>query len=107
MTLRNAFANLATEPKQDGVIGYLREILRAAQYARTSADQMRVVVDSSAAAPAWTGTGTARVDLFYGVQGTAPAWYGNGSPNSMDLREQQMMASNANLGIAMQRWTVG
>lgn len=100
MSLRNAFENLATELKQDGIISMLKLILKSTTYARDSSDRMRVIVDSSITSIVYNRNSSAPLN-----SSTEP-WYSAGSWSTVDGRENAMIASNINVNVAMQRWRI-
>lgn len=70
---------------------------RALQYARDSADRMRVSVD----------TGTTTVGAVRWANYSIPAaWYGDGAPNSMDERELQREMTLQTFQGQRSRWTI-
>ena len=90
MTLRNAFEGLATERT-------LRSLLRNLNLAKTSSDQLRVVVDS----------GAVNTTVYWANANTYPSWYSTGAATSMDAREQQAELSRANFhAVRNQRWSL-
>lgn len=100
MSLRNAFENLATELKQDGIISMLKLILKSTTYAKDSNDRMRVVVDSSITSIVYNRNSSGSLN-----SSTEP-WYSAGSWSTVDGRENAMIASNINVNVAMQRWRI-
>lgn len=71
---------------------------RALQFARTTDDQMRVVIGSGA---------TDASAIRWGNNNSQPTYYSTGSPNSMDSREVEETQCKANfLQTRLGRWTV-
>lgn len=96
----NAFGDLALDATLRELITLLRNQHLANQpglrpYARTAADQLRVVIDG----------GATHNTLAWGEDNARPAYYGAGAPTSMDARHQQAEASHANfLAVRHHRW---
>lgn len=80
MALESVLKGLATEAS-------MRRLLNLLTFARTPGDVLRVSIDQ--------GTVTQLNAIIWGNQSSYPTWYGTGSPNSMDLREQQKSAQRA------------
>jgi len=102
MSLRNAFENLATELKQDGIISMLKLILKSSTYARSVDDRMLVNANVS-------GTLTSIVynrNSGGSLNSSTEPWYSTGSWSTVDGRENAMIASNINVNVAMQRWRI-
>ena len=94
MGLRNAFEELALEST-------LRKILAAVQYAKTTTDQLRVVVDS----------GTTNANIYAGntsaaIVTTPVAMYNTVSWNLQDARETAREASEQHFVLTRNRWTI-
>ena len=105
MALRNAFEEMATESTLDKLyevldrLAHELETPRNIPYAKTIADSMRVMVDSGALIYNHT--------TYFGHQNGPGAWYSTGSPTSLDGRQAQADASNANvLAVRQQRWVL-
>lgn len=91
MALRNAFENVVTE-------GTLRRLLDQLRFARTSTDQLRVVIDSGA---------TDLSAIRWANNNSFATWYSTGAGNSMDQRENQRQIARANMLTARHsRWTI-
>jgi hypothetical protein len=98
MSLRNAFENLATELKQDGIISMLKLILKSTTYAKDSNDRMRVLVDNASTVH--------NRNSSVSLNSSAEPWHSASSWSTVDGRENAMIASNINVNVAMQRWRI-
>lgn len=98
MALRNAFEAMATEATLAKAARSLNNLVRNLNFAKTSSDQLRVVVDSG---------GSMSTSLYWMSGNTWQSYYGSGAPASMDAREQQAAASRANFAaVRNQRWSL-
>jgi hypothetical protein len=111
MTLRNAFEAMATEATAAQLVEVLENLHayllhrdemmppRALQYARTTQDQMRMVVEAG------TVDRVAALDMWNA--GNYATWNARGGPNSLDTRELAKETSYQTFqAIRNNRWVI-
>lgn len=89
MALRNLFDGLAEE-------GTLRKILGAVNFARDSADRMRVSVDAGSSVAVYP---------YWGNAGNEPSQWTTGAVFAMDARQMAAYAARTNSLQVRNRWT--
>lgn len=98
MTLRNAFANLATEERTDEVVGLLRRLANNLSFSRDSSDRLRVILDNNPQVITYMANSS--------TAGTYAGLYSISGNMSVDPREPLRAVSRNNAHNIRNRWSV-